>query len=59
MKKVLKTIGKILLGLLIALVVFIAGLFVFNKIMIQKEKPLVENPIGQMVEVANSAPTAR
>ena len=51
MKKVLKTIGKILLGLLIALVVFIVGLFVFNKIMIQKEKPLVENPIGQMVEV--------
>ncbi len=39
MKKVLKTIGKILLGLLIALVVFIVGLFVFNKIMIQKEKP--------------------
>lgn len=51
MKKVLKKIGKVMLGLLIALVVFLVGLFIFNKIMIQKEKPLVENPIGQMVEV--------
>lgn len=51
MKKTLKIIGKVLLGLLIALVVFVAGLFIFDKIMIQIEKPVVENPIGQMVEV--------
>lgn len=51
MKKVLKRIVKVMLGLLIALVVFLAGLYIFNKIMIQKEKPLVENPLGQMVEV--------
>lgn len=54
MKKVLKRIVKVMLGLLIALVVFLAGLYIFNKIMIQKEKPLVENPLGQMVEVDGS-----
>ena len=54
MKKVLKRIVKVMLGLLIALVVFLAGLYIFNKIMIQKEKPLVEDPLGQMVEVDGS-----
>ena len=54
MKKVLKKIGKILLGIFIALIVFWLGLFIFNKVMIKKETPLVENPIGQMVVVDGS-----
>lgn len=47
----MKKIGKALLGILIVFIVFILGLSIFNKIMIKKEAPLVENPIGQMVEV--------
>lgn len=51
MKKVFKKTGKVLLILLGAIIVFLLGLSIFNWIMIKKEKPLVENPIGQMVEV--------
>lgn len=50
MKKVLKTIGKILLIILAALFLFLLILFVYNKIKINKEKKLLE-PLGQMVEV--------
>lgn len=51
MKKVFKKTGKVLLIILEAIIVFLLGLSIFNRIMIKKEKPLVENPIGQMVEV--------
>lgn len=51
MKKVFKKTGKVLLIILGAMIVFLLGLSIFNRIMIIKEKPLVENPIGQMVEV--------
>lgn len=51
MKKVFKKTGKVLLIILGAIIVFLLGLSIFNRIMIKKEKPLVENPIGQMVEV--------
>lgn len=51
MKKVFKKTGKVLLIILGAIIVFLLGLSIFNRIMIKKEKPLVENPIGQMVDV--------
>ena len=51
MKPVFMIIGKILLWILIVFVVFMLGLFIFNKVMIKKEASLVENPMGQMVEV--------
>ena len=50
MKKVLKIVGKIFLGILIMLLVFLLIIFVYHRIMLSKEKPLLE-PLGQMVEV--------
>ena len=50
MKKALKITGKILLGILILLLVFLLAVFIYHRIMLQKEKPLLE-PLGQMVEV--------
>ena len=50
MKKALKTTGRILLGLLILITVFISGLFLYNKAMLKKEAPLRE-PLGQIVEI--------
>ncbi len=52
MKKVLKTIGKILLIILAALILFLLILFIYHRIMLSKEKKLLEPFDGvQMVEV--------
>lgn len=51
MRKVLKATGKVLLVLLIILILFLLVMTVYNKIMLHKEKPLLESPLGQMVEV--------
>lgn len=51
MKKALKAIGKILLGILILIAVFLIGLTVYNQIMLKKNIGLYETPLGQLVEV--------
>lgn len=51
MKKALKIFGKILLGLLILLAVFLIIMTVYNQIMLKKNKDLYEKPLGQLVEV--------
>ena len=51
MKKALKVIGKILLGFLILLAVFLLIMTVYNQIMLRKNKDLYETPLGQLVEV--------
>ena len=51
MKKALKVIGKILLGLLILLAVFLIVTTVYNQVMLRKNKALYETPLGQLVEV--------
>ncbi len=51
MKKALKTIGIIILALLALLVIAVAGIFIWHRIMLEKEKPLLEHPLGQLIEV--------
>ena len=51
MKKVLKITGKLLLGLLIFLAVFLIIMTIYNQIMLRKNKGLYETPLGQLVEV--------
>ena len=52
MKKALKVIGKVLLGIVAVLVVFLIGTCVYDKICLASEKDLLENQIyGQKVEV--------
>ena len=51
MIKLLKTVGKILLGLLTVIFLFLAVVFIYHRIMLEKEKPLLEQPLGQLVEV--------
>ena len=51
MKKTLKIIGKVFLGLLILIVLFLTVMFVYNQIMLKKNKDLYETPLGQLVEV--------
>ena len=51
MKKALKITGKILLGLLIILAVFLIIMTIYNQIMLRKNRSLYETPLGQLVEV--------
>ena len=51
MNKGLKIFGKVLLGILAALVVFLVVMFVYNKVKIQKEAVVFDNPVGEFVEV--------
>ncbi len=51
MNKGLKIFGKVLLGILAALVVFLVVMFVYNKVQIQKEAVVFDNPVGEFVEV--------
>ncbi|MBR2284638.1 MAG: alpha/beta hydrolase [Ruminococcus sp.] len=51
MKKALKVVGRIILVFLaLELIAFIA-LFVFNRVMLKKERSILETPVGQLVEV--------
>jgi pimeloyl-ACP methyl ester carboxylesterase len=51
MKKTLKIVGKVLLGLLILMVLLLVILAVYNQIMLRKNRSLYETPLGQLVEV--------
>ncbi len=52
MKKALKIIGKVLLGVLIAVVVALLIVFIYHRIQLSNEKELFSNPpLGQLVEV--------
>ena len=51
MKKALKIIGKILLGFLMLIVLFLLVMTVYNQIMLKKNKALYGTPLGQLVEV--------
>lgn len=51
LKKALKIIGKIILGVLILLMVFLIIMTIYNQIMLKKNKSLYETPLGQLVEV--------
>ena len=51
MKKALTVIGKILLGILLLIVLFLIIMTIFNQIMLIKNKALYETPLGQLVEV--------
>ena len=51
-KKALKITGKILIGLLILLVVFLMALFIYHRIMLNKEDELLKSYPGQLVEVS-------
>ncbi|MBQ1729478.1 MAG: alpha/beta hydrolase [Oscillospiraceae bacterium] len=50
MKKALKIVVKILLALIILIVIFLLVMFIYNKIKMKSEEPLLK-PLGQMVEV--------
>ena len=50
MKKALKITGKVLLGILILLLLLLLAAFIYHRVMLSKEKPLLK-PLGQMVEV--------
>ena len=51
MKKACKIIGKILLGLLLLIVLFLIIMTVYNQIMLKKNRDLYETPLGQLVAV--------
>ena len=51
MKKRFRIFGKALLVLVIALVVSLLVIFVYNRIKMKQEESLLEKPLGQMVEV--------
>lgn len=51
MKKLLKTLGIIILALLALMFIAVAALFIWHRIMLTKEEPLLEQPLGQLIEV--------
>ena len=51
MINILKKIGKVLLIVFLFLILFLLSVFVYNRIMLAKEAPLLNQPIGTMVEV--------
>lgn len=51
MKKVFKIIGKVVLVIIILLIIFLLIVFIYNKIMLNKEKALLNEPLGEMIEV--------
>ena len=51
MKNTLKFVGKVLLALVIVLVSSLLVIYVYNRIKMKQEEPLLANPLGQMVEV--------
>ena len=51
MKKALKTIGIVILAIVAVIVVALAALYIWNRIMLKQEEPMSEQPIGQLVEV--------
>ena len=51
MKNTLKIVGKVLLALVIVLVSTLLVIYVYNRIKIKQEEPLLANSLGQMVEV--------
>lgn len=51
MKKAFKIIGKILLVIIILLIIFLLIVFTYNKIMMNKENALLDEPLGEMIEV--------
>ena len=52
MKRMLIYFGKVLLALLILLIGFLLAVFIYNRIKMKKEEPLLK-PLGQTVEVDN------
>ncbi len=51
MKKLLRNIGRILLWFLLLLVLFFLGVFICHRILLETEKSLISEPIGEMIEV--------
>ena len=51
MKKVLKAIGIVILALLAVIVITLAAVFIWHRIKIVQEEPMLAQPIGQLVEV--------
>lgn len=51
MKNAFKIIGKVLLVIIILLIIFLLIVFTYNKIMMNKEKALLDEPFGEMIEV--------
>ena len=51
MKKVLKITGKVLLCILILLIAFLLILFVYHRIMLNKEDELLKGYPGELVEI--------
>ncbi|MBQ8984185.1 MAG: alpha/beta hydrolase [Lachnospiraceae bacterium] len=51
MKKALKVIGRILLGILALFAIFLVVMTIYNQIMLRKNIALYETPLGQLVEV--------
>lgn len=51
MKKVLKIFGKIIIVFLALILIAVAALFIWHRIMLKREEPMLEQPLGQLVEV--------
>ncbi|MBO4456081.1 MAG: alpha/beta hydrolase [Butyrivibrio sp.] len=51
MRKVLRVLRNIILGLLVMILIILAGVFVYHRIKISQEKVYLKNVPGQMVEV--------
>ena len=54
MKKAIKIILRIILIIICLLFLFLLGVLVYHRVMLNKEKPLISQPLGDMTEVDGS-----
>lgn len=51
MKKVIKITFRVVLIIICLILLFLLGVFIYHRVMLSKEKSLISQPLGEMVEV--------
>ena len=51
MKKAIKITFRVILIIICLMILFLLGVFLYHRVMLSKEKPLISQPLGDMIEV--------
>jgi pimeloyl-ACP methyl ester carboxylesterase len=53
MKKAIKITFRVILIIICLMILFLLGVFIYHRVMLSKEKSLISQPLGDMIEVDN------
>ena len=51
MKKAIKITFRVILIIICLMILFLLGVFIYHRVMLSKEKPLISEPLGDMIKV--------